>query len=53
MISINVVTKNPVEIAESILSFSNKTGKTVATKLAILMEVKMEVQTTMPSIKGE
>ena len=53
MISINVLTKGTVEIAGSILSFSNKTGKTDATKQAILMEVKMEVPTTMPSIKGE
>ena len=53
MISINVVTIGPVEMAGSILSFSNITGKTDATKQATLMKVKIDVPTTMLNIKGE
>ena len=45
--------KVPRKIAGSILSFSNITGKTEATKQAILIEVKMDIPTTMLSIKGE
>ena len=53
MISINVVTKGPIEIARSILSSSNKRVRTDATKQAILMEVEMELPKTMPNIKDE
>ena len=48
-----VVTKGPVEIAGSMFTFSNKIGNTDATRQAILMEVKIEIPTTNPSINGE
>ena len=53
MISIEVVTKGPVETAGSILNFSRKMGSTDATKQAILIEVKIELPTIIPSKMGE
>ena len=49
----NVVTIGPVDMAGSIFSFSNRMGKTDPTKQAIIIELKIEVPTTIPNLNGD
>ena len=46
-----MVTKGPAEMAGSISSFFNNMGRIDAVKHVTLMEIKMDMPTTIPNIK--